>query len=189
MTSRSGSTRSRPDSATDADDTFTYPPTDVRRVSAPLPPQLSKNAQIGIVVVLLLTLAYSVVIAGQILLWFVLVGIAVGIYVAYLLVLAVFRMVDAVERLADAVEARNEAGQTQPSDGSSTSEKSDDAEAAPDEVEADADEGDSGAKDTDSDSDDANSSTEDTESDTGGDGTEPTDRGRESAEHRSDTDT
>ena len=61
--------------------------------------------KIAVAVVLLVTLAYSLVIAGQILLWFVLVGIAAGVYIAWLLVLAVFRLVDAIERIAAAREA------------------------------------------------------------------------------------
>ncbi|MFA1610404.1 hypothetical protein [Halobellus rubicundus] len=71
------------------------------------PPRLSRNAKIALGAVLLVTLAYSFVIAGQILIWFVIVGIAAGIYVAWALVVAVYRMVEAVERLADAMEARN----------------------------------------------------------------------------------
>ncbi|MFB6252740.1 MAG: hypothetical protein ABEI27_13840 [Halobellus sp.] len=90
-------------------------------MSASFPPDLSKNEQIGIAAVLLLTFVYSLVVAGQILLWFALVGVAVGIYIAYLLVLAVFRMVEAVERLAVAVETRNEVDQTQTSEAGVTS--------------------------------------------------------------------
>ena len=69
------------------------------------PPPLSTRVKVAAVIVLLVTLAYSFVIAGQILLWFVLVGIAAGIYIAWLLVVAVFRLVEAVERLAAAREA------------------------------------------------------------------------------------
>ncbi|MFB6092875.1 MAG: hypothetical protein ABEK02_07690 [Haloquadratum sp.] len=71
------------------------------------PPRLSRNAKIVLGAFLLITLVYSFVIAGQILVWFVIAGIAAGIYVAWALVVAVYRMVEAVERLADAMEARN----------------------------------------------------------------------------------
>ena len=64
------------------------------------PPPLSTRVKVAAVIVLLVTLAYSFVIAGQILLWFVLVGIAAGIYIAWLLVVAVFRLVEAVEARA-----------------------------------------------------------------------------------------
>jgi hypothetical protein len=66
--------------------------------------------KIAVAVVLLVTLAYSLVIAGQILLWFVLVGIAAGVYIAWLLVLAVFRLVDAIERIAATREAEVSGG-------------------------------------------------------------------------------
>jgi len=68
------------------------------------PPPLSDRVKLAAAVVLLVTFVYSFVIAAQILLWFVLVGIAAGIYIAWLLVLAVFRLVEAVERLAAAKE-------------------------------------------------------------------------------------
>ncbi|WP_435186170.1 hypothetical protein [Halobellus sp. EA9] len=71
------------------------------------PPRLSRNAKIGLGAFLVVTLAYSFVIAGQILLWFVIVGVTAGIYLTWLLVVAVFGMVDAFERIADAMEARN----------------------------------------------------------------------------------
>ncbi|MGQ4554751.1 hypothetical protein [Halobellus sp. GM3] len=72
---------------------------------AAFPPRSSKRLRFAVAAVLIATFAYSVVIAGQILLWFVLVGIAAGIYLAWLLVVAVFRLVDAVERIAAALEA------------------------------------------------------------------------------------
>jgi uncharacterized membrane protein len=63
--------------------------------------------KIALAVVAVVTFAYSIVIAGQILLWFVLAGIAAGIYVAWLLVVAVLRLVDATERIASALEAEH----------------------------------------------------------------------------------
>ncbi|WP_144901934.1 NAD(P)(+) transhydrogenase (Re/Si-specific) subunit beta [Halobellus captivus] len=74
-------------------------------MSAEFPPTPSRRTKIAVVIAVLATFAYSVVIAGQILLWFVLVGIVVGAYIAWLLVIAVFRLVEAVERLAAAKEA------------------------------------------------------------------------------------
>ncbi|WP_256546519.1 hypothetical protein [Halobellus inordinatus] len=62
---------------------------------------------IALAVVAVVTFAYSIVVAGQILLWFVLAGIAAGIYVAWLLVVAVLRLVDATERIASALEAEH----------------------------------------------------------------------------------
>jgi len=63
--------------------------------------------KIALAVVAVVTFAYSIIIAGQILLWFVLAGIAAGIYVAWLLVVAVLRLVDATERIARALEAEH----------------------------------------------------------------------------------
>ena len=68
------------------------------------PPRPSKRATIALAAVALVTFLYSIVIAGQILLWFVLVGIAVGLYLTYLLIVAIFRLVEAVERIATAAE-------------------------------------------------------------------------------------
>jgi hypothetical protein len=83
----------------------------------PQHPQLSTRLKIAIAAILLVTLAYSLIIAGQILLWFVLVGIAAGIYIAWLLVVAVFRMVEAVERIAAAMEAdADDSGQIRDAD-------------------------------------------------------------------------
>ena len=56
-----------------------------------------RNVVVAIVVVAVLTLAYSVVIAGQILAWF---GIAIPLVLLYL----VWRFVRAHERIADALE-------------------------------------------------------------------------------------
>ncbi|WP_311171331.1 hypothetical protein [Halobellus ordinarius] len=75
-------------------------------MSAEYPPQPSKRVQIALGVVVLVTFVYSVVIAAQILLWVVLVGVVAGIYIAWLLVAAVFRLVAAVERIAAAQEAK-----------------------------------------------------------------------------------
>jgi hypothetical protein len=85
-------------------------------VPAEYPPRPSKRVQIALAVVLLVTFVYSVVIASQILLWFVFVGIVAGVYIAWLLVVAAFRLVAAVERIAAAREA--EAGlDSDPGDG------------------------------------------------------------------------
>ena len=73
-------------------------------MSSELPPRPSKRATIALAVVALVTFLYSIVIAGQILLWFVLVGLAVGLYLTYLLIVAIFRLVEAVERIATAAE-------------------------------------------------------------------------------------
>jgi hypothetical protein len=73
-------------------------------VSPELLPQPSKRTAVALAAVALVTLLYSFVIAGQILLWFVLVGIAIGLYLTYLLIVAVFRLVEAVERIATAAE-------------------------------------------------------------------------------------
>jgi len=64
--------------------------------------------KIALAVVAVVTFAYSIIIAGQILLWFVLAGIAAGIYVVWLLVVAVLRLVDATERIARALEAEHD---------------------------------------------------------------------------------
>ena len=71
------------------------------------PPRPSRRVKIALAVVAVVTFAYSIVVAGQILLWFVLAGIAAGIYVAWLLVVAVLRLVDATERIASALEAEH----------------------------------------------------------------------------------
>jgi len=73
-------------------------------VSPQFPPELSTRAKIAITAVALLTFLYSIVIAGQILLWFIVAGFAVGLYLIYLLIVAVFRLVAAVERIATAAE-------------------------------------------------------------------------------------
>jgi Flp pilus assembly protein TadB len=56
-----------------------------------------RNVVLAIVVVAVITLVYSVVIAGQILAWF---GIAIPLVLLYL----VWRFVRAHERIADALE-------------------------------------------------------------------------------------
>jgi hypothetical protein len=68
------------------------------------PPRPSKRTGIALAAVALLTFLYSIIVAGQILLWFVLAGIAVGLYLTYLLVVVLFRLVEAVERIATAAE-------------------------------------------------------------------------------------
>jgi hypothetical protein len=73
-------------------------------VSPEFPPELSTRAKVAIATVALLTFLYSIVVAAQILLWFVVVGFAVGLYLTYLLIVAVFRLVAAVERIATAAE-------------------------------------------------------------------------------------
>ena len=73
-------------------------------MSPQFPPELSTRAKIAITAVALLTFLYSIVIAGQILLWFIVAGFAVGLYLIYLLIVAVFRLVAAVERIATAAE-------------------------------------------------------------------------------------
>ena len=73
-------------------------------MSPKFPPELSTRAKVAIATVALLTFLYSVVVAAQILLWFVVVGFAVGLYLVYLLIVAVFRLVTAVERIATAAE-------------------------------------------------------------------------------------
>ena len=73
-------------------------------MSPEFPPELSTRAKVAIATVALLTLLYSVAVVGQILLWVVVVGIAVGLSLVYLLIVAVFRLVAAVERIATAAE-------------------------------------------------------------------------------------
>ena len=68
------------------------------------PPQFSTRTTVALATVALFTFLYSIVVAGQILLWFVLAGIAIGLYLTYLLIVAVFRLVEAVERIATAAE-------------------------------------------------------------------------------------
>ncbi|RLM59622.1 hypothetical protein DVK02_02475 [Halobellus sp. Atlit-31R] len=79
----------------------------VRAVPSEYSPRPSRRGQIALAVVAVVTFAYSILVAGQILLWFVLAGIAAGVYVAWLLVVAVFRLVDATERIANALEAEH----------------------------------------------------------------------------------
>lgn len=74
-------------------------------MSAEFPASVSRRTKIAVGVLLVVTLAYSFVIAGQILVWFLFAGIVAGTYIAWLFVLAVFRLVEAVERLAAAKEA------------------------------------------------------------------------------------
>jgi len=76
-------------------------------VPSEFPPQLSRRAKVAIGAVALLTLLYTVVVTAQILLWFILVGVAVGLYLTYLLIVALFRLVEAVERIATAAEAES----------------------------------------------------------------------------------
>ncbi|WP_049987617.1 ATP synthase subunit I [Halobellus rufus] len=83
-------------------------------MSADRPPALSRRTKLLVGVVLAVTLVYSFVIAGQILLWFLFAGLVAGVYVAWLLVLAAFRLVEAVERLAETREAET-AGDARPS--------------------------------------------------------------------------
>jgi hypothetical protein len=91
-------------------------------VSPTYPPRPSKRVTTALAAVALVTFLYSIVIAGQILLWFVLVGLAVGLYLTYLLIVAVFRLVEAVERIATAAEVDTgirtaaEAGNSTPPD-------------------------------------------------------------------------
>ncbi|MBB6647597.1 hypothetical protein [Halobellus ruber] len=73
-------------------------------MSPELPPRPSRRTKIVLAAVALVTFLYSVVVTAQILLWFVLVGLAVGLYLTYLLIVAVFRLVEAVERIATAAE-------------------------------------------------------------------------------------
>lgn len=68
------------------------------------PPRPSTRTTVALAAVALVTFLYSIVVAGQILVWFVLVGVAVGVALVYLLVIAVFRLVAAVERIATAAE-------------------------------------------------------------------------------------
>jgi hypothetical protein len=79
---------------------------DRRRGGVPseFPPRPSRRVTIALVVVALFTLLYSLIIAGQILLWFILAGGAIGLYLTWLLIIAVFRLVEAVERIATAAE-------------------------------------------------------------------------------------
>jgi len=73
-------------------------------VSPQFPPRPSKRVTVALAVIALVTFLYSIVIVGQILLWFALAGFAVGLYLIYLLIVAVFRLVAAVERIATAAE-------------------------------------------------------------------------------------
>ncbi|MFC6825973.1 hypothetical protein [Halopelagius fulvigenes] len=66
--------------------------------------ELSSAAKVAIAVALVVSFAYSVVIAGQILLWFSLVFLAVAIVIGVRLTSAFLRLADSVERIADAVE-------------------------------------------------------------------------------------
>ena len=96
-------------------------------MSPEFPPRPSKRITVALAVVALVTFLYSIVIVGQILLWFALAGFAVGLYLIYLLIVAVFRLVAAVERIATAAEVDSgirtpaEARQSAPpTDGSGT---------------------------------------------------------------------
>lgn len=73
-------------------------------VPSAFPPRPSRRVTIALATIGLLTLLYSLIIAGQILLWFILAGGAIGLYLVWLLILAVFRLVEAVERIATAAE-------------------------------------------------------------------------------------
>ena len=105
-------------------------------------PPPSRRTKIVLAAIAVLTLLYSLIIAGQILLWFVLVGIAVALYLTWLLIVAVFRLVEAVERIATAAEVdsgirdSSEAGFDPPSRRNSDEMPADDApdgpQAAPD---------------------------------------------------------
>jgi hypothetical protein len=61
-------------------------------------------------VLCLLVLAYSVVVAGQILLGVLFCALAYGLFLAYYLLGAFVRLVDSIERIADALEARGDEG-------------------------------------------------------------------------------
>ena len=69
-----------------------------------LPPRPSTRTTAALAAVAVVTFLYSILVLGQILLWFVVVGIAIGLYLTYLLIVAVFRLVAAVERIATAAE-------------------------------------------------------------------------------------
>ena len=64
----------------------------------------SRRVTIALAVIALLTLLYSLIVVGQLLLWFILAGGAIGLYLTWLLIIAVFRLVEAVERIATAAE-------------------------------------------------------------------------------------
>ena len=70
-------------------------------------PRPSRRVTIALAVIALFTLLYSLIVAGQILLWFILAGGAIGLYLTWLLILAVFRLVRAVERIATAAEVNS----------------------------------------------------------------------------------
>ena len=103
-------------------------------MSPEFPPRPSKRTAVALAVVALVTFLYSVVVTAQILLWFVLVGVAIGLYLTYLLIVAVFRLVEAVERIATAAEvdsgirtAAEARTSARTDDGDATEEGSDDA--------------------------------------------------------------
>ena len=64
------------------------------------PPRPSTRTTVALAAVALVTFLYSIVVVGQIPVWFILVGVAL----VYLLVIAGFRLVAAVERIATAAE-------------------------------------------------------------------------------------
>ncbi|RDI70822.1 hypothetical protein [Halopelagius longus] len=66
--------------------------------------ELSSAAKVSIAVALVVSLTYSVIIAGQILLWFYLLFLVVLLVLGVRVVFAFLRLVDAVERIADALE-------------------------------------------------------------------------------------
>jgi hypothetical protein len=75
-----------------------------RGVSSEFSLRPSRRVTIVLAVIALFTLLYSLIVAGQILLWFILAGGAIGLYLIWLLIIAVFRLVEAVERIATAAE-------------------------------------------------------------------------------------
>ncbi len=64
------------------------------------PPRPSTRTTVALAAVALVTFLHSIVVVGQIPVWFILVGVAL----VYLLVIAGFRLVAAVERIATAAE-------------------------------------------------------------------------------------
>ncbi|SFR44457.1 hypothetical protein SAMN04487947_1519 [Halogeometricum rufum] len=66
----------------------------------------SRGVKAGVAVLCLLVLAYSVVVAGQILLGVLFCALVYGLFLAYYLLGAFVRLVDSVERIADALEGR-----------------------------------------------------------------------------------
>jgi len=72
----------------------------------------SRGVKAAAAVLCVLVLAYSLVIAGQILLGVLVCILVYGLFLAYYLLGAFVRLVDSIERIADALEVR--AGETGP---------------------------------------------------------------------------